>query len=210
MLIGIGMGIGGRAGAGGGAGGTLEPVTAGGANGTTASITGVLAGDLILGVVLKTSSTAPTHDVAGGALINSWSSGSSSAIAFWKYAESTTPAFGTHANGSRCLWAAYRFSAPPANPIGASDRISGSSSTTLSWCGLTLTRPGGHVFTVAYRAVDDPIVDRPGAVAAGAATGVSARYKPMRSNGAVTSWAQENVTQTVAGVYQSIAIEIGY
>ena len=206
--IGIGMTLGGRGG--GASPGTLEFVSAGGASATTVTVTGALTGDLIVGIAAKTSATAPTHDPTGGALIGSWSSGSSSAIAFWKYAESSTPAFGTHTGASRCQWLAYRFSAPPVSPIGASDRISGATSLIMPWAGLTLTKTGSHVITLAHRAADEAIVDRTGAVAAGTASGVSARFKPMRSNGAVSSWPVENVTQTLTAVYQCIAIEIGY
>jgi len=208
--LGIGMTLGGRAGTGGAAIPTLAYVTGAGANGATASPSGLSAGDLLVGVVLKATTTAPTHDPTGGALIGSWSSGASSGIAFWKYAESSTPAFGTHTGGSRCEWFAARFSEPPVNPIGASDRISGGVFTAFSWCGLTLQKSRSMVFTVGYRAANEAILDRTGALAAGAATGVSSRYKPMRSNGEVASWPQEDLTQTVAGVFQSIAIEVGY
>lgn len=189
---------------------TITYIGGGGANGETTTPTGVEVGDLIIGVALKAASTAPTHDTTGGTLILSASSSASSVIAFWDYADSTTPNFGTHTGANRCEWFAYRFSDPPVNPIGASARISGVSSTTFGWAGLTLIKTRSIVVTVGYRAANETIVNRPLAVAAGGATGVSARYKPMRSNGEVLSWPLENVTQTVAGTSQSIAIEIGY
>lgn len=189
---------------------TLDFVAGGGASATTISPSGIAAGDLLLGLALNTTTTTPTHDATGGALIGTWSSNASSAILFWKWAESSTPAFGTHTNANRVQWAAWRFSAPPADPIGAVDRITGASSLTMSWLGLTLEKSGSHVFTMGYRAANEAIVERPGATAVSGTAGVTARYKPMRSSGAVTSWPQEDVTQTIAGIYQSIAVEVGY
>ena len=207
--IGIGMPLGGRGG-GGASPGTIDPVSFGGASATTVVPTGVLAGDLLVGFAMKTTVTAPTHDPVGGALIAAYSSNGSSANIFWKYAEDDTPDFGTHIGAGRCQWAAYRFSAPPASPIGAFARSAANTSLVMGWAGLTLTKLGSHVITVGFRAADEAITDRTGAVAAGTASGVSTRFKPMRSNGAVTAWAAENVAQLVSGYHQSIAIEIGY
>jgi hypothetical protein len=210
MLIGIGMGIGGRAGAGGGAVGMITPIGAGGASATTISPTGVATGDLMIGFAFKSTVTAPTHDATGGELIATYSSNGSSANIFWKYAENSTPAFGTHTGASRVQWVASRFSAPPANPIGAFARSAANTSLIMGWAGLTLTKQGSHVITFGFRAADEAITDRPGAVSVSGTAGVSTRYKPMRSDGVVTSWPLENVAQAVTGYHQSIAIEIGY
>lgn len=190
--------------------GTIEFIAAGGANGATVSPTGGAAGDLLVGAVLKTTTTAPTHDEAGGALIGSWSSGASSAIAFWQWTESDTPPFGTHENGSRSQFWLLRFSHPPANPIGASDRVSGAASLVMGWAGLTLQKIGSHVLTFGYRGANEAITARSDAVAVAGTAGASARYAPFRSNGPVSAWAAQDVAQAVSGVHQSIAIEVGY
>lgn len=202
----LGMSLGGRA----NDPRTLTFITSGGTNGATISPTGVLAGDLIVGVVARPQTTAPTHDEAGGALIGSWSSNASSAIAFWKYAEDADPAFGTHINGARSQFWAYRFSDPPANPIGAFDRVAGAASLIMGWAGLTLTKSRRHVLTFGYRAADEAVTPRTDATAVANSGGTSARYYPMRSNGEVSAWALQSLAQTVSGVHQSIAVEVGY
>lgn len=198
--------------AGGGAGtGTITFIGAAGANAATIQPTGLQAGtDVVVGVVMKPTNTAPTFDPDGGNLLGSYSGNGSSCILFWKYAESDTPKFGTHANGNRSQYFAFRFSDPPANPIGAFGRVAAAAGLTMAWGGLTLQRPGSHVITMGYRAADDPIIQRTGTVTVSGGAGVSARYMPLRSDGPASAWAAENPTQLVSGVSQSISLELGY
>lgn len=197
----------------------MQFVATGGANDATASITGVLAGDLIVGTVNRGSSgTLPTFDSGGGRerIDNSSWIGSTQmcAIAFAKIAESTTPSFGTHTNGSRCTWWAFRFDVPLANAldaIGASTYLWASGSdTTAPWAGLTLTKTTKHVVTIMHRVGNELIVARPTDYADGGNVGVSARYRWGRSSGEVSSWPQRDVTQTVNGYEGCISIEVGF
>lgn len=191
--------------------GTIEFIAAGGANGDTMSPTGGAAGDLLVGLVARPATTAPTLDPAGGALIITGSSNASSVTAFWRYIDGANPAFGTHTNGSRCQFWNLRFSGtPPVNPIGASARVAGAASLVMGWAGLTLQKVGSHVLTFGYRAANEAITGRSDAVAVSGTAGTTARYAPYRSNGAVSAWAAQDVAQAVSGVHQSIAIEVGY
>lgn len=194
-----------------GAAGTIDFIASGGTNGATIAPSGLQEGtDLVLGMVFKTTSTAPTHDPTGGALLGSWTGSGSSAIAFWKWAESGAPAFGSHTGGNRSQFFVYRFSSQPLNPIGAVARVAGIASPTMGWAGLTLTKTGSHVATLGYRAADEAITLRPDAITTATAGGTSARYQPMRSDGLVAAWLAQNVAQTVSGVHQSVAVELGY
>lgn len=209
MRIGIGMGVGGGSGAPGDTR-TLTFISSGGSSAATTSPSGLATGDAFLGIVFKATATAPTHDEAGGALLGSFSGNATSSIVFWKYAESGTPAFGTHTGGSRCQWWAYRFSDPPVAPFGTPIRNAGAASLVMGWAGLTLTKQMSQVLTMGMRVADDPLAVRTDAAQANAPVGASVRYAFLRSNGAVTSWPAENAAQLVSGVHQSIAVEVGY
>ena len=210
MLIGIGMGIGGRGGASGDTR-TLTFVAGGGSSAATTAPSGIAAGDALLGIVLKTTTSAPTLDTTvGWNSLGSFSSNSTSAIVFWKYAESSTPAFGTHTGGTRCQWWAYRFSDPPVAPFGTPIRASGAASLIMGWAGLTLAKLQSHVATIGHRNADDPLAQRPDALQVQAPVGATSRYAFMRSNGAVSSWPAMDLAQAVSGVHQSIAVEVGY
>jgi hypothetical protein len=210
MLIGIGMGIGGRGGSSGDTR-TLTFVAGGGSSAATTAPSGIAAGDALLGIVLKTTTTAPTFDATvGWTQIGTFSSNSTSGIVFWKYAESSTPAFGTHTGGTRCQWWAWRFSDPPVAPFGTPIRDSDPASIVMGWAGLTLTKQMSQVATIGHRNADDPIAVRTDALQVQAPVGATSRYAFMRSNGAVGSWPSMDLAQAVSGVHQSIAVEVGY
>lgn len=205
----IGMGMAGRGG--GGDPRTLTFVGSGGSSSTTTSPSGLQTGDALLGIVLKTTTTAPTLDTGvGWTSLGSFSSNSTSAIVMWKYAESATPAFGTHTGGTRCQWWAWRFSDPPVAPFGTPIRASGAASLVMGWAGLTLAKQQSHVATIGHRNANETLSERTDALQVNAPVGATSRYSFMRSNGAVSSWPSMDLAQAVSGVHQSIAVEVGY
>lgn len=204
----IGMGIGGRAG---GDPRTLTFVGSGGSSAATTAPSGIAAGDALLEIILKTTTGAPTLDATVGlTLLGTFSSNSTSAIVAWKYAESSTPAFGTHTGGTRCQWWAWRFSDPPVAPFGTPIRASGAASLVMGWAGLTLAKSQSHVATIGHRNANETLSERTDALQVNAPVGATSRYSFMRSNGAVGSWPSMDLAQAVSGVHQSIAIEVGY
>lgn len=189
---------------------TLEFINANGSRGATTTISGARQRDFVLGMVFKTSGGVPAFDgTVGWHLINGWSSGSSSALAFWRYAESDDPPFGVHVGGNKAEFYVYRSNRPPANPIGDVTRVAGSG-LLMPWTGLVPRLRQSRVLTMGYRAANELIVPRPGALAVSGASGSSARYLPLRSDGAVTAWPELTTKQAIAGAAQSVAIEIGY
>lgn len=206
--LGIGLTLGGRAG---GDPRTLAFVASGGSSATTTAPSGIAAGDALLGIVLKTTTTAPTLDTTvGWNSLGSFSSNSTSAIVMWKYAESGTPAYGTHTGGTRCQWWAYRFSDPPVAPFGTPIRVSGAASLIMGWAGLTLGKLQSQVATIGHRNANETLSERTDALQVNAPVGATSRYAFMRSNGAVGSWPAMDLAQAVSGVHQSIAVEVGY
>lgn len=196
---------------------SIEYITSNSANGDTAAISGVMTGDLIVGIATRSgSATLPTFDtgqgwnrIDGG----TWTSAFRSSIAFWKWAESSTPSFGNHTDASRCVWSAYRYGYQISNPIGASAYLAPSwvgADMSVYWTGLTLTKSVSHVLSHMHRAANETIPVRAGDVTSFGVAGVSARYTAVRSNAPVATWPELSSAMSVAGLSQCVAIEIGY
>lgn len=187
-------------------------------NGDTIAISGVEAGDVLVCTVMRTGSAArPVFDSGGGRTRiddDTWHGGGNrSTIAFWKIAESSTPSFGTHTDGTRVTWTAYRYSlGAPSNPIGAVAYLSENSGgylTNAYWTGLTLEGPAGtsHVVTYLGRTANEALGTRPGGATAFGEAGATVRYRGYY-DGPVSSWPEEIVAQSVSGPSQCVAIEV--
>lgn len=210
---------------------SMEFIGWGSAAAATLTISGVQAGDWLVGVANRNGSgTPPTFDAGvgwdridgtaasfagegAGTSAAAWVGATNmSAIAFAKVAESDTPAFGTHTNAGRVFVFAYRFAKPLASPIGASRYLwAPGMNTTAPWAGLTLIKPNvSHVVTLMQRQGDESIVVRPTDYANLGDAGLTVRYRWGRSDGPVSAWPQRDVTQAVSGFEASIAIEVGF
>jgi hypothetical protein len=197
---------------------SITRIAHGSGNGDTIAISGVEAGDLIVGVVMRTGSAArPVFDSGGGRTRiddDTWfAGGDRSTIAFWKIAESTTPSFGAHTDGVRVMWQAYRYAlGAPVNPIGDVAYLSGNAGgylTSAYWTGLTLEGPAGksHVFTYMGRTANEALGTRPGTATAFGEAGATVRYRGYY-DGPVSSWPEEIVAQSVSGPSQCVSIEV--
>lgn len=178
-------------------------------NSPTHAVTGVQAGDLIVGGSFRSfTSPADLATGVGWSEIGNWAgSANRAARAFWKYAEDTEPDFGTHTNATHVWWHAYRHSHPPANPIGAVEHLLSGQAFLAPWIGLDLQREDSHVSTAMHRNGNESLTLRPDMIDGGG-TGLSSRYRSAYSAGQKVTYPTFDASQTVSGSTHSLAIEI--